>query len=68
MNKHHLKAKTEGTLYGIVHSVKYGKLSCYESPVCGEDYPIIIFAENGDDVTGEFEAWDMDTVRHLADD
>jgi hypothetical protein len=65
MNKHHEKSKTAEPMR-VLYLENGTKLLCYESYKYGEDYPIIVFDTNGNDLTDEFDAYDYETILHVA--
>lgn len=68
MSKRFEKYKAQGTFIANAWTVAYGKISCYENITHGDDAAMVIFSEKGEDISDEFDAWDMDTVTHLAED
>lgn len=60
--------KATGTIYATALTVSFGKVTAYENLSNGDDSCMVVFTETGMDVSDEFDAWDVDTFRLIAED
>jgi hypothetical protein len=62
------KYKANGTVLGTAQTVAFGKVTCYENLTHGDEACIVVFTEAGEDISDEFDAWDVETFRFIAND
>jgi len=62
------KYKSQGYVHGTAITVAFGKVTAYENITYGGDARMVIFDASGNDISDEFDAWDMDTFRFIAED
>lgn len=62
------KYKTQGTVYATAMTVAFGKVTAYENLIHGDDAAMVVFDVEGNDVSDEFDSWDVDTFLFIASD
>lgn len=61
------KYKTNGYIHATAMTAAFGKVTAYENLTHGGDAPMVIFDAQGNDVSDEFDAWDLDTFFFIAE-
>lgn len=60
--------KREGHICATALTLTFGKVTAYENLTHGDDAPMVVFDASGNDISDEFDAWDIETFRFIADD
>lgn len=60
------KYKSTGTIHATALTVSFGNVTAYENLSHGDDAPMVVFTEAGDDISDEFDAWDVETFRFIS--